>query len=139
MAFVSTILCVDDDEDDLFFIREVIRTQNHSFHIEEAKNGLEAMNFLEASAAKNELPCLVIMDMNMPRMDGKQAISKMKENNVLLRKNQAQYDDAKASFEIQADRVFRVIKDKQSKGVRMKEKDVSWRLKIRSQRNSTEC
>jgi CheY-like chemotaxis protein len=83
MAFVSTILSVDDDEDDLFFIREVIRSQNHSFHIEEAKNGFEAMNFLEASAAKNELPCLVIMDMNMPRMDGKQTIRKMKESEVL--------------------------------------------------------
>ena len=83
MAFVSTILCVDDDEDDLFFIREVIRSQNHSFLIEEAKNGLEAMNFLEASAAKNELPCLVIMDMNMPRMDGKQTIRKMKESEAL--------------------------------------------------------
>lgn len=83
MAFVSTILCVDDDEDDLFFIREVIRSQNHSFQIEEAKNGFEAMNFLESSAAKNELPCLVIMDMNMPRMDGKQTIRKMKESEIL--------------------------------------------------------
>jgi CheY-like chemotaxis protein len=80
MPFVPTILCVDDDEDDLFFIREVIHTEGHSFKIEEARNGLEAMNFLETSIEQDALPCLVIMDINMPKMDGKQAIKKIKEH-----------------------------------------------------------
>lgn len=80
MAFVSTILCVDDDEDDLFFIRDIIHSQGHSFDIAEAKNGWEAMNFLQTALEKDQLPCLVIMDMNMPRMDGKQTIKKIKEN-----------------------------------------------------------
>jgi len=83
MPFVSTILCVDDDEDDLFFIKEVIESQNHSFDIVEARNGLEAMNVLETSLKKNQLPCLIIMDMNMPRMDGKQAIKRLKEHPLL--------------------------------------------------------
>jgi CheY-like chemotaxis protein len=83
MAFVSTILCVDDDEDDLFFIRDVIRSQGHSFEIAEAKNGWEAMNFLSAALKNDQLPCLIIMDMNMPRMDGKQTINRIKENSQL--------------------------------------------------------
>jgi CheY-like chemotaxis protein len=83
MPFVSTILCVDDDEDDLFFIKEVIESQSHSFDIVEARNGVEAMDFLEASLKQNQLPCLIIMDMNMPRMDGKQAIKKLKEHDGL--------------------------------------------------------
>lgn len=85
MPFVSTILCVDDDEDDLFFIKEVIESQNHSFDIVEARNGLEAMNFLETSLKKDQLPCLIIMDMNMPRMDGRQAIKKLKEHGRLAK------------------------------------------------------
>lgn len=85
MAFVSTILCVDDDEDDLFFIKEVIEAQGHSFDIVEARNGLEAMNYLENSITKDQLPCLIIMDMNMPRMDGKQTIKKIRENARLTR------------------------------------------------------
>ena len=83
MAFIPVILCVDDDEDDLFFIKEIIKSQGYSFKIEEARNGWEALNFLQEGLKKNELPCLIIMDMNMPRMDGKQAISKIKENEEL--------------------------------------------------------
>ena len=85
MPFVPTILCVDDDEDDLYFIREVIHSRSFPLHIEEAKNGWEAMNYLEESLLSERFPCLVIMDMNMPKMDGKQAITKMKENKFLSR------------------------------------------------------
>jgi CheY-like chemotaxis protein len=83
MPFIPLILCVDDDEDDLFFIKEVIRSQGYSFVIKEALNGWEALNFLEESLKKDELPCLIIMDMNMPKMDGRQAISKLKEHKQL--------------------------------------------------------
>lgn len=79
MRFVSTILCVDDDEDDLFFIKEAISSRGHQFNIVEANNGLDALNFLKDALAKEQLPCLIIMDMNMPKMDGKQTIKKIKE------------------------------------------------------------
>lgn len=85
MAFIPVILCVDDDEDDLFFIKEVIESQGHSFEIKEAKNGREALDFLEEGSKKNELPCLIIMDMNMPKMDGKETISKIKEHEQLAK------------------------------------------------------
>ena len=78
MAIVPVRLCVDDDEDDLFFIKEIIHSQGHSFEIKEARNGLDALNFLQESLQKGELPCLIVMDMNMPRMDGKQTIAKIK-------------------------------------------------------------
>jgi CheY-like chemotaxis protein len=80
MPFVSTILCVDDDEDDLLFLREAIAAQDHSFHIEEASNGIGALEYLEKAALKGELPCLVIMDINMPRMNGRETIRKIKAN-----------------------------------------------------------
>jgi CheY-like chemotaxis protein len=85
MAIVPVILCVDDDEDDLFFIKEIIHSQGHSFEIKEARNGLDALNFLQESLQKGELPCLIVMDMNMPRMDGKQTIAKIKEIEHLSR------------------------------------------------------
>ena len=83
MTFVPTILCVDDDEDDLFFIRDIISSQKNSFEIVDAKNGWEALNYLELALSKSLLPCLIIMDMNMPKMDGKQTIQKIKENKQL--------------------------------------------------------
>jgi CheY-like chemotaxis protein len=83
MTFVPVILCVDDDDDDLFFIKEIIGSQGHSFEIIEARNGLDALNYLQDGLKKSQMPCLIIMDMNMPRMDGKQTISKIKESQEL--------------------------------------------------------
>ena len=85
MAFIPVILCVDDDEDDLFFIKEIIEAQGHSLEIKEATNGQDALHFLEEGLQKDALPCLIIMDMNMPRMDGKQAISKIKAHTELAK------------------------------------------------------
>jgi CheY-like chemotaxis protein len=85
MPFIPTILCVDDDEDDLFFIKDIIVSQGHSFDIKEATNGWDALNYLQGSLQKDQLPCLIIMDMNMPRMDGKQTINKIKENEHLAK------------------------------------------------------
>jgi CheY-like chemotaxis protein len=85
MSFTSAILCVDDDDDDLFFIKDIIESQGHAFEIKQARNGWEALNYLQKGLKKNEFPCLIIMDMNMPRMDGKHAISKIRENEQLAK------------------------------------------------------
>jgi CheY-like chemotaxis protein len=79
MEFVPVILCVDDDDDDLFFIKEIIESERHSLHITEARNGWDAVNYLQEGLKTGRLPCLIIMDMNMPRMDGTQTIRKIKE------------------------------------------------------------
>ena len=85
MEFVPVILCVDDDDDDLFFIREIIESEKHSLTIQEARNGWDALNYLRDGLKANQMPCLIIMDMNMPRMDGTQTISKIKEDEHLAR------------------------------------------------------
>jgi CheY-like chemotaxis protein len=85
MPFTSVMLCVDDDEDDLFFIKDIIEAQGSPFQIKEARNGFEAMNYLQEGLNKNELPCLIIMDMNMPRMDGRQTINNIKEHQQLAK------------------------------------------------------
>jgi CheY-like chemotaxis protein len=85
MEFAPVILCVDDDDDDLFFIREIIESERHSLTIKEARNGWDALNHLQGGLSEGRLPCLIIMDMNMPRMDGTQTISKIKEDEHLAR------------------------------------------------------
>ena len=74
-----TILCVDDDEDDLFFIREALKLSGLSLNMVEAKNGQEAYDYLKV-ARNEEVPSLIIMDMNMPKMDGKQTIQLIKSD-----------------------------------------------------------
>ena len=73
------VLCVDDDPDDRELIRNAIFKVDPSYTVASATNGKEALQFLQR-AAGTELPCLVIMDINMPVMDGKQTLLEIKKN-----------------------------------------------------------
>jgi CheY-like chemotaxis protein len=73
------VLCVDDDADDQMIMLETIKEVDSSVKVATALNGLEAISFLKSRKHNGGLPCLVIMDINMPLMDGKQAIVKIKE------------------------------------------------------------
>ncbi len=73
------VLCVDDDPDDRELIRNAIFKVDPSYTVAHATNGKEALQFL-VRASDNELPCLVILDINMPVMDGKQTLLEIKKN-----------------------------------------------------------
>jgi CheY-like chemotaxis protein len=77
------ILCVDDDIDDYTLVFEAIKTIDPSMYIVEAHDGEEALNYLNKAKTFNILPCLVILDINMPRMDGKQTLVHIKEDTDL--------------------------------------------------------
>jgi CheY-like chemotaxis protein len=74
----QTILCADDDPDDRELLCEAIERMHPAYRVVHAKNGQEAYQWLEAAEKRQELPCLVILDINMPVMDGKQALGKIK-------------------------------------------------------------
>jgi CheY-like chemotaxis protein len=71
----NTILWADDDYDDLQIMREVLSKKDTDFKIVEVHNGKEALDYLEQV---EELPCLIILDINMPILDGKETLSILK-------------------------------------------------------------
>src|SRR5664279_1818360 len=76
------VLCVDDDPDDRELIRDAIFQVDPSYSVAQATNGKEALQYL-VRALDSELPCLVIMDLNMPVMDGKQTVVEIRKNRKL--------------------------------------------------------
>jgi CheY-like chemotaxis protein len=79
-----TILCVDDDPDDRHFLCSAVEKADPSVEVVEVHNGVEAMEYLEnAKLNGNNLPCLVVLDINMPLMDGKQTLVKIKSDPLL--------------------------------------------------------
>lgn len=69
------ILVVEDNEDDLFLMQQAFKKAGVSSRIQVARDGLEALEYLnpkESSeeAETNPLPDLVLLDVNMPRMNG---------------------------------------------------------------------
>lgn len=77
------VLCVDDDPDDQMMVLDTILEIDATIRVASALNGIEALSFLQGAKQRGELPCLVIMDINMPLMDGKQALALIKKDEGL--------------------------------------------------------
>ena|ERR1700712_4732910 len=78
------VLCVDDDPDDRELIKNAIVEIDGSMNIAFASNGIEAMQVLRG-AKQLTLPCLIIVDINMPMMDGKQTVLAIQDDPDLSR------------------------------------------------------
>ena len=79
----NTILWADDDADDLLMMREILMKNGQHFELVEVRNGREALDYLNKARIKGKLPCLVILDINMPILDGKKTRSIIKEDKEL--------------------------------------------------------
>jgi CheY-like chemotaxis protein len=82
---VLSVLLVDDDEGDLLMIREALdlSTAEHRIHV--ANDGAEALAFLRREGEYDDAPRpdLVLLDLNMPRMDGRQVLAAVKADKEL--------------------------------------------------------
>src|SRR5215217_6964312 len=79
------ILCVDDDPDDQLMVQETIMAIDPTATIITAMNGQEAIDHLQLSRAKENFPCLIIMDINMPILDGKETLALLKKEELFAR------------------------------------------------------
>lgn len=79
MAEEQYILLVDDDVDDLMLLREAIEELDNVI-ISECRDGRSALNFLREKQKKNHLPCLIVLDINMPLLDGKELLAIIKSD-----------------------------------------------------------
>jgi CheY-like chemotaxis protein len=72
------ILWADDDKDDLSLINEVLEELSLPINIKEVNNGIEALNSLHEARQTGNFPCLIILDINMPVLGGKETLSLIK-------------------------------------------------------------
>ncbi len=69
MGRLKTVLLVDDDDTTNFLNRFFINQLDTNIDVLVAKNGKEALNLIEHNGSEIS-PCLIILDTNMPVMDG---------------------------------------------------------------------
>jgi CheY-like chemotaxis protein len=74
------ILLVDDDLEDRFIVEEALRTVRPDITICFAQNSTAAFQMLEDSFNEKELPSLVVLDVNMPKMSGPEILSTLKND-----------------------------------------------------------
>ena len=75
-----TILYADDDLDDLLMIQQAFEQLDGTTELLHASNGFEALEQLNKAKAEKRLPCLVILDINMPGMNGREALIRMRQS-----------------------------------------------------------
>lgn len=81
----SFILLVEDDIDDANLIQRILNRVPISVLVKVCGNGQEALNLLEANHASNSdrLPDLILLDLNMPVMNGNEFMRALRSHPVL--------------------------------------------------------
>lgn len=104
------VLLVEDSPGDVRLTQEAFREANRSIHMHVASDGVEAMAFLrrEGIHANAPRPDIILLDLNLPRMDGREVLAHIKDDDnlktiptVILTTSVAEVDIA-TSYELRA-------------------------------------
>ena len=81
----AQVLLVEDNPGDVRLTREAFRDSLTSIHLHVASDGVEAMAFLrrEGAYADAPRPDLILLDLNLPRMDGREVLAHIKADDNL--------------------------------------------------------
>src|SRR5665648_1198618 len=81
------VLLVEDDPGDVLMTREAFKDNKLANRLSVVPDGIDAMAFLrkEDQYAGSPTPDLVLLDLNLPRMDGREVLAAMKSDPELRR------------------------------------------------------
>ena len=79
------ILIADDDEDDRMFTKEAFDENFEKNEIRFVNDGVELLDYLRrknkySNSALSPRPSIILLDLNMPRMDGREALKEIKSD-----------------------------------------------------------
>jgi CheY-like chemotaxis protein len=78
---LKTVLYADDDLDDKEWVRDACKDMNASLDMRFVSSGKDVLTYL-SGAAPEEYPSLIVLDLNMPELDGRQTLKKLKADPV---------------------------------------------------------
>jgi len=76
----KSILLAEDDEDDRLFFRDFLKDREDVRLLSPVENGIELLNTLSIAKEKNVLPDLIILDQNMPKLNGVQTLQRIRQD-----------------------------------------------------------
>ena len=79
------ILLIEDNPGDVRLAQEAFKEGNINVNLDVAMDGIEALKFLRKSGSHTHAytPDLVLLDLNLPKKDGREVLSEMKADPVL--------------------------------------------------------
>ena len=79
-----TILVAEDDADDRFLIQTAFEEKGYTDKLDFVENGVELIAYL-ADNTKNNIPRIILLDLNMPKKDGRQVLRELKQHELFKR------------------------------------------------------
>jgi len=104
------VLLVEDSPGDVRLTQEAFRDANREIRMHVASDGVEAMAFLrqQGDHSHSPRPDLILLDLNLPKMDGREVLAHIKDDQslkliptVILTTSDAEADIVK-SYQLQA-------------------------------------
>lgn len=99
------ILLIEDDGDDIDLLKEAFDMNKINYHMDVVMEGDKAIPFLENVS---ELPDVIVMDMNLPKLHGREILIRIKNSNafsavpVVVLTTSSLQDDIKFSYSMGA-------------------------------------
>ena len=75
----SIVFYADDDLDDLELVKDAFAQYSKNVEVLTATDGSKALSYLSNLKKYDTLPCLIILDVNMPVINGKEALLRLRE------------------------------------------------------------
>jgi CheY-like chemotaxis protein len=80
----NIVFYADDDSDDLDLVQDAFARFTKNVEVVTAKDGVQALSYLQSLNLQSPTPCLIILDINMPILNGRDVLKKIKEMPHLL-------------------------------------------------------
>lgn len=98
------VLMVDDDEGDIFMIEDVLLDLQLGLDLKSVQNGYQALAYLrkEPPYESAATPDLLLLDLNMPLMSGRQVLHEIRADQELCHLPVIIFSTSSAVFDIQS-------------------------------------
>jgi len=106
----AEILLIEDNVDDVLLTKEAFRSTHFKYNLRVAKDGDEALKILNRLGKfnKSPLPDLILLDLSLPKVDGREVLEKIKANAdlkdipVIILSGSAAESDMTSSYDLHA-------------------------------------
>ncbi|MDJ0686940.1 MAG: response regulator [Xenococcaceae cyanobacterium MO_188.B32] len=104
------VFLVEDNKADIRLIEEALKNSSIDYQLVTVRNGVEAMSYLrqEEPYADAMRPDLIILDLNLPKKDGREVLAEIKSDNnlkripVIVLTTSRNEDDVQQSYDLNA-------------------------------------
>ena len=81
----TRILLAEDNDGDVFLVRRALEKRGISHELVVAHNGEQALDWLDSTETMQLAPELILLDLNLPRIDGAQLLSHIRKSDRFSR------------------------------------------------------